>query len=335
MARLRRSDATAPGITRRRRGRGFQYVAPEGPVEDAETLGRIATLAIPPAWTDVWVCLDPNGHLQATGTDAAGRRQYLYHERWRARRDQEKFDRMLAFARELPRVRRQVDARLSERALSRDRVLAGALRLLDLGLFRVGNDEYANGSGGYGLATLAPRHVRLEQGSRLRFDYRGKTGRRHVLDIVDPDAHRLARELERRAARRRRFLVYENGSGWSEVRATDINQFLKDLVGLECSAKDFRTWHATVLAAVALANRAETARGSRTRAISSTVREVADQLGNTPAVCRSSYIDPRLLDRFREGVTIAATVQRINPRRTAPRNVQARIERAVVDLLSD
>jgi DNA topoisomerase IB len=331
MPRLRRSSSASAGLTRRRAGRGFVYLDPGGHRVDGETLERIRSLAIPPAWKDVWICADPHGHLQATGTDAAGRRQYLYHPRWRAHRDRRKFDHMLDFARALPRVRRGVARRLEEEGLTRERVLASAIRLLDRGLFRVGGEEYADESGGYGLATLARDHVRVENGARLVFDYVGKTGRRHVQTVDDAAVSAIVASLKRRRAGGDELLAYRKGRGWRVVRAADINEALRELAGIDCSAKDFRTWHATVLAAVELAGSAgRSARGVQ-RAISRAVREVADQLGNTPAVCRSSYIDPRVFDRFRAGSTIT-----LPPPSRANGDVealQARIERAVLGLL--
>jgi DNA topoisomerase I len=310
MPRLRRSTCASPGLTRRRAGSGFVYLGLDGERVDDGTLDRIRSLAIPPAWQDVWVCPDANGHLQATGTDAAGRRQYLYHPRWRAHRD-----------------------RLEGDCLTRERVLACAIRLLDRGLFRVGGEEYADENGGYGLATLERAHVRVENGSRLVFDYSGKTGRRHVQTVDDGTAAVIVAALKRRRSGGDELLAYRNGRGWTDVRAPDINEELKLLAGIDCSAKDFRTWHATVLAAVRLAGaRERSARGSQ-RVINEVVREVAEHLGNTPAVCRSSYIDPRLFDRFRAGSTIPLPAV---PRRTGITDgLRTRIERAVIDLLDD
>jgi len=240
VSRLRRSDCASPGIARRRRGRGFEYLDAESHrLEDGATLDRIRALSLPPAWTDVWICSDPNGHLQAVGTDAAGRRQYRYHDRWRERRDQEKFDQMLDFARVLPRLRRRAAADLSEPGHTRD--LACAVRLLDRGFFRVGGEEYAEGNGSYGLATLESRHVELAGDGKLVFDYRAKSGKRRVQLVVDPEVYKLIAALKRR---RRQTLL--------GVRSSEINAYIKEHTGGDFSAKDFRTWHATVLAAVAL-----------------------------------------------------------------------------------
>jgi DNA topoisomerase I len=336
MPRLRKVDCSAPGIRRRRRGKGFEYLEDDGgKVTEPEDLERIAELRIPPAWEEVWICPNPRGHLQATGLDAAGRKQYLYHEQWRTRRDQEKFDEMIAFARLLPALRRRVARHLARTEMDRERVLACAVRLLDRGFFRIGGEEYADENGGYGLATLERRHVRVEGGSVVVFDFPGKTGRRQVRAIVDPVVYELARELKRRRSGGEGFLAYRNGRGWVDVRSTDINLFIKQLAGAESTAKDFRTWHATVLAAVALAVSTEASERGRKRAISRAVNEVAHHLGNTPAVCRSSYIDPRLFDRFRAGATIAPTLERLRfaDDIDAPAT-QGAIERAVLELLS-
>jgi len=241
VSRLRRADCSSPGIVRRRRGRGFEYLDPDGGrVDDAETLERIRALVIPPAWTDVWICLDPDGHLQAVGTDAAGRRQYRYHERWRQRRDQQKFDEMLSFAHALPRLRETAAHDL--RGDGPRRELACAVRLLDRGFFRVGGEEYADGNGSYGLATLEKRHVELAGDGALVFDYPAKSGKRRLQAVLDPEVYEVVAALRRR-----------RGQRLFAIRSADINAYIKDAAGGDFSAKDFRTWHATVLAAVALA----------------------------------------------------------------------------------
>jgi DNA topoisomerase IB len=329
-------SCASPGIARRRRGRGFEYLDERGRrVEDAELLDRIGALVIPPAWTDVWICPDPDGHLQAVGTDAAGRRQYLYHPRWRARRDQQKFDRMLDFARALPQVRRVVRRDLAGDDLTRDRVLACAVRLLDRGLFRVGSEEYAEANGSYGLATLERQHVSVEPRHRLVFDYTAKGGVRRVQAVRDREAHAVIAALKQRRGRGGKLLAYRNGR-WKQVRSTDVNEYLKAAAGDEFTAKDFRTWHATVLAAVSLA--AAPAAGSETaqkRTIAAVVADVAEHLGNTPAVCRASYIDPRVFDRYRAGATIARTLDGLDELEAAPAALQRRIELAVLQLLED
>jgi DNA topoisomerase IB len=311
--RLRRSDCSLPGITRRRRGRGFEYLDAEGRrVDDEATLERIRALVLPPAWADVWICPDANGHLQAVGTDAAGRRQYRYHDRWRQRRDQEKFDEMLAFARALPRLREV--ARRDLRARGRAQELGCAVRLLDLGFFRVGGEEYVDENGSYGLATLEQNHVELDRDGVVVFDYPAKSGKRRMQAVVDPEVHSVVRKLKRR-----------RGPRLFSVRSQEINAYIKEHTAGEFSAKDFRTWHATVLAAVGLAvsERAKSPT-ARKRAISRAVQEVAHYLGNTPAVCRASYIDPRVFDRYRAGVTISPAVETLS---------EEAVERAVLNLL--
>ena len=338
MARLRRSDCSEPGIARVPRGRGFQYVdsATGETVQDEETLDRIRSLAVPPGWRDVWICSDALGHLQAVGTDDAGRRQYRYHERWLERRSQEKFDQMLDFAGALPRVRSIATRHLRRRGLDRGRVLAGAVRLLDRGFFRIGGEDYAADSGTYGLATMKKRHVRLEPRSVVVFDYRAKGGMRHVQSVVDRDVYRLVRELKERRGGGDELLVYREGRDWRDVRSTEINAYLKELARGDFTAKDFRTWNGTVLAAVAVAAHSDDGRSktARKRAVSQAVAEVARYLGNTPAVARSAYIDPRVFDRFRAGVTIADTVGQPDGRPLDEVDVRGRIERAVLELLA-
>jgi DNA topoisomerase I len=337
MARLRRVDCSAPGIARRRRGRGFEYLDEHGRrIEDAELLARIRELAIPPAWEDVWVCPHPNGHLQATGTDAAGRKQYLYHRRWRERRDQEKFDDMLEFARGLPHIRAVVAGHLGREGMDRERVLACAVRLLEVGFFRIGSEGYAEDNGSYGLATMLKRHVALDRDHTLTFDYPAKGGTRRVQAVVDREVHDVVAALKRRRGGDDELLAWKDGRRWHDVRSDDINEYLRQIAGRRCSAKDFRTWNATVLAAVALAVSAPASTGSKTarkRAIARAIEEVARYLGNTRAVCRSSYIDPRVFDRFRSGWTIAGAL----PAAADLTDPEARlaVEGAVVDLLED
>ena len=306
MTRLKRVRCTGPGIARRRQGRGFVYTHANGQrVRDEATLARIRALAIPPAWQDVWICPDVRGHLQAVGTDAAGRKQYRYHDDWRVRRDRQKFDRVMRFGAHLPGIRQVAAEALDGRGLDRERTLAGAVRLLDLGAFRIGSESYAEANGSFGLATIRRTHVRVE-GTQILFDYSAKGGKRQVQRIRDPAVARLARALLRRKGGGREFLAYREGGVWKDLRSEDINAYLKELAEEEISAKDFRTWHATVLTAVLLASVEEqlTSVTSRRRVVSSVVKEVADVLGNTPAVCRASYIDPRVIDRFLNGETI-------------------------------
>ena len=336
MARLKRVDCSDPGITRRRRGRGFEYVRVDGTrVRSKPTLKRIAELGIPPAWKDVWICVEDNGHIQATGFDDAGRKQYLYHESWRARRDQEKFDDMVEFAAALRKLRRRVGADLDGDDPTRDRVLAGAVRLLDLGFFRIGGERYAEENRSYGLATVRKKHVTLNGGS-VEFDFRAKGGKRHRRELADPEAVELVRQLKRRRGGGEELLAWKNGRRWRDVSSADINAYIKEATGGDYSAKDFRTWNATVLAAVALAGEEEAeTHGARKRAVARAVKTVAGYLDNTPAVCRNSYIDPRVIDRFNAGTTIASRLKRIvagsDPSEFPDRE---KIERAVLDLIS-
>jgi DNA topoisomerase-1 len=338
MPRLRRSDCSAPGISRRRRGRGFAYLDPAGErIDDPEVLQRIAELAIPPAWREVWICMDSLGHLQATGLDAAGRKQYLYHERWRAHRDRLKFDSMLAFGRALPRLRRWVSRDLAGEELCRERVLACAVRLLDLGFFRVGSEDYAEQNESYGLSTIQKRHVSLRRGEVV-FDYPAKSGQRQIQAIADPDVLRVLRALKRRRGGGGKLLAHREDGRWREVRADDVNAYIKGAAGGDFSAKDFRTWNATVLAAIALSahDGARPSRTARKRAIGDAIKTVSSYLGNTPAVCRASYVDPRVIDSFHSGTTIAAVIERLrHGPDLADERTRTRIEKAVLALLDD
>jgi DNA topoisomerase I len=339
--RLRRSDCSGPGIRRRRRGRGFGYVGEDGRrVDEPEVLARIAELAIPPAWEDVWICPYPNGHLQATGTDAAGRKQYRYHDAWRTRRDARKFDEMIEFARALPRLRTRVERDLGDCAtLDRDCVLACAVRLLERGFFRIGSEEYSEDNRSYGLATMRKEHVTIEDGGLMVFDYPAKSGQRRQQGVVDEHACAIVAALKRRRGGSTELLAYKDGRRWRDVRSDDINDYLKDATGGDHSAKDFRTWNGTALAAVALAVAWESAhsRTARKRAIKRAVDEVAVYLGNTPAVCRASYIDPRVFDAYDAGLTIRPALERVAAR-LRPGELpihQPALERAVLDLIDE
>ncbi|HXD54801.1 MAG TPA: DNA topoisomerase IB [Solirubrobacteraceae bacterium] len=344
MARLRRSDCAAPGIARRRRGRGFEYRGPDGArIEDPEALERIAELAIPPAWREVWICMDALGHLQATGVDAAGRKQYLYHERWRRHRDRRKFDSMLSFGAALPRLRRRVardleipgarGARLTGAELTSTRVLGCAVRLLDLGFFRIGSEDYAERNESYGLTTMLREHVTVA-GEELIFDFPAKSGQRRVQAIADEQALAVVAALKRRRGGAQ-LLAYRSDGRWRELSAEEVNDYLKEHSGGSFTAKDFRTWNATVLAAVALAGVDASSGAGSEREVKKAVKTVAAYLGNTPAVCRASYIDPRVIDRFKAGVTIAPRLDgRLSADLAKPR-VRARVERAVLGLLED
>jgi DNA topoisomerase-1 len=330
--RLRRADCAATGIHRRRRGRGFSFEDGEGRrIEDEETLERIRDLVIPPAWEDVWICADPFGHIQATGHDAAGRKQYRYHDRWELRRAARKYEEMREFARQLPGLRRAVSRDLALEGMPRERALACAVRLLDLGFFRVGGEEYAETNESYGLATIQRQHVTVGDGEMV-FDFPAKSGQRRVQSIRDPDALAAVEAMRRRRSGPDDLLAYRKGGAWHDVRSTDVNAYIQEKIGDGFSAKDFRTWSGTVLAAAALAGEPKPkSDAAAKRTISAAVESVANALGNTPAVCRRSYIDPRVFDRYRDGVTIEVGLSR-DGEMTARR--RARIERAVLDLVS-
>jgi DNA topoisomerase IB len=332
MPRLRRVSPKDVGWTRRRAGRGFVHLDENGnrlPEDDVE---RIRSLAIPPAWTDVWICRFANGHLQAVGTDAAGRRQYLYHPDWRVRQDELKFERVTRAARKLPAMRAAVLEDLADEEMTRDKACAVAVRLLDLGCFRIGNDVYANGES-YGLTTLERRHVRRVNGT-LHFEFTGKSGIEHHIEVDDEPSRQAIETMRRRRDSSERLLAFKDHRRWVELDSSTVNEYLRDRTGEEMTAKDFRTWHATVLAAAALAETDEPGDtlASRRRAVKAALAEVAEFLGNTPAIARSSYVDPRVIDHYEDGVTIAAAIKR---RTKDPDARQAALERAVRRLLSE
>jgi DNA topoisomerase-1 len=337
MARLRKADCSGPGIRRRRRGKGFEYLDGDGRrVTEPSVLARIQELAIPPAWEDVWICPYPMGHIQATGTDAAGRKQYRYHDRWRERRDAEKFEEMIDFARALPRLRARVAKDIKRSGMPREKVLACAMRLLDRGFFRIGSENYAEENDTYGIATMGKRHVKIA-GDQVTFDYEAKGGQRRVQSIGDRELAEIARTLKKRRGGGEELLAYKVGNRWVDVKSADINAYLKEATGGDFSAKDFRTWSGTVLAAVALAvaGMASDSKTSRKRAKTRAVKEVSRYLGNTPAVCRASYIDPRVFDRFDGGLTIGGALPEL-AEDTAPwPDVQRAVEEAVLDLIAD
>jgi DNA topoisomerase IB len=330
--RLRRSVVGGPGVHRVRRGRGFSYHDNDGQrVSSATTLHRIDNLVIPPAWKHVWICPYPNGHIQAVGTDAAGRRQYLYHPQWLEDRSEEKFDRVLTLSTILPDWRAELGADLRLRGLPRERVLAIGLRLLDLGYFRAGGEQYAEENNSYGIATLMGEHVTLHSGS-VEFDYPAKSGVRRVLDIDDPDTVRAVRTL-RRAGHDERLLAYRNGQGFSAIHADDLNARFKQMVGEEYTVKDLRTWHGTVLAATAFADADPPVNKKVVKRVEAAVmREVAEGLGNTPAVARSAYVDPRVTDAYRNGLTIGTSVRRSARVKDADKR-QAILERGTARLI--
>ena len=333
---LRRSDPGGTGIRRRRRGRGFTYLGADATaVKDPRTLARIKALVIPPAWQDVWICADPRGHIQAIGTDAAGRRQYRYHDLWRQQRDQDKHDRVQHFGAALPAIREAVGRHLDTRGLARERVLAAAVRLIDLGFFRPGGEEYAEQNGTFGLATIRKDHVTLTKG-QLVFEYPAKGAKQREQAVAEDQVCAAVRSLRRRGGGDQ-LLAYRAGSRWHDVTAADINDYLRDISGGDYTAKDFRTWHATVLAAVGLAVSEPAASSDTTRkhAIARVVQEVAAYLGNTPAVARASYIDPRVIDLYQDGHTIASALGELGKDCDfGDLATRGRAEQAVLDLLA-
>ena len=325
--RLRRSVLSKPGIARKRRGKAFAYYGPDGdPLVDEDALQRIKELVIPPAWKKVWISPHPNGHIQAVGTDAAGRRQYLYHSFWQQERAEEKFDRVLELSTRLPDWRARIAADLARRGLTRKRVLALALRLLDRGYFRAGGEQYAEEHESYGIATVLCEHVTVHRDA-VEFDYPAKSGVRRTVEIEDAEVVRAVRSLMRRDERTERLLACRTASGWVDVRADDLNTRFKELVGDDYTVKDLRTWHGTVLAAAfADADPAVSQRVAK-RVEAAVMREVAEELGNTPAVARGSYVDPRVVTGYEQGLTIAAAVRRAE-RVHRPDAAQEMVEKA-------
>ena len=332
MAGLRYVNDALPGIRRKWSGRGFAYFQPDGrPLRDREALERIKKLAIPPAWREVWICPRPNGHLQATGRDARGRKQYRYHQRWRAVRDEAKYGRLLAFSEALPAIRARVDEDLRQPQLSRARIVAAIVRLLERSLIRVGNEEYARANGSYGLTTMRARHVRIE-GDRVRFRFRGKSGREHRVALSD---RRLARVVRRCQDLPGQVLFqYQVKSGEFEpVDSEDVNEYLRETTGQEFSAKDFRTWAGTVLAASELvAAEPPTSNAEATRMVAQAVAAVSEQLGNTVAVCRRCYIHPVVLEAYQDA-TLGAAFEAAAAEPPVGSNGLSAEERAVQTLL--
>ena len=330
MPRLRRTFPDQPGWTRRRSGKGFTYLDEHGKRLDAEQVQRCKDLVIPPAWTDVWITPHPNGHLQAVGTDDAGRRQYLYHPQWRASRDAAKFDRILVFGKALSKARERVLADIGAEGMSLERGCAVAVRLLDLGYFRIGNDVYTDANGSFGLTTMLREHVsRTKDG--LRFTFTGKSGVEHDITIDDPSAIEALDVMRRRRGGGDRLLAWKDGRHWKDLSSSDVNDYIRTCFGIDATAKDFRTWHATVIAASALAETDEPGqtKASRNRAVSSAMKEVSEFLGNTPTLARTSYVDPRVVEAYERGrtVKVRGTYDTDDAR-------QAALERAVLKLLN-
>ncbi|MBD8870029.1 DNA topoisomerase IB [Nocardioides donggukensis] len=332
MVRLRTVSPNSPGWTRRRAGRGFVYLDRHGERLPDADVARAKELVIPPAWREVWISPHPNAHLQAVGVDEAGRRQYLYHPQWRIQQDELKFERVARAARRLPAARNALEEHLTGEGMPLERSAATAVRLLDLGCFRIGGDAFEEG-GSFGLTTLERRHV-TRTGSTLVFEFVGKSGIDHRIEVDDPLAVAAVETLRRRRGGSDRLMAFKRDRRWVDLDASDVNDYLRESVGEEITAKDFRTWHATVLAAASLAESDETGQSaaSRKRAVRQAMVEVAEFLGNTPAIAKSSYVDPRVIDLYEDGVTIEATTRR---RHRTPESRRAALERAVLRMLSD
>jgi DNA topoisomerase I len=316
MVRLRRVRIDEPGWSRRRAGKSFVYLDLDGArIVDDEHLSRIVGLAIPPAWQDVWICPLPHGHIQAAGLDDAQRRQYLYHQQWRARRDRLKHDHVLDVARRLPSARRRVRRDLQLEDFPRDKALALAFRLLDLAYLRVGGEGYAARHGSFGLATLRRDHVRVLAPTdetdlgRVHLHFPAKSGQVRDTVVEDDDVAALVRTLVRRRDENPELLAWRDETGWRDVTSADVASYVKARLGDDATPKDFRTWHATVLAArgLAAAGPPPSSDRGRRRVVTQIVKDVAEELGNTPAVCRASYIDPRVIELWERGESIRPT----------------------------
>ncbi|MEJ7633748.1 DNA topoisomerase IB [Aeromicrobium sp.] len=331
MVRLRRTSASSPGWARVRHGRGFRYLDEDGGPLEPEQVERCKLLVIPPAWNPVWICAVDNGHLQAVGTDDAGRRQYIYHPDWRVRRDLEKYERMEGFATQLLKHRTTSRRDLSGEELSLERVAATAFSLLDLGMFRIGSERYVEENGSYGLTTLQKRHVH-GSGRGMTFAYAAKSGQEVEVTVRDERVRAVLEVLRRRRGGGDQLLAYKKERRWHGLGADDVNAYVKGLLGEHYTAKDFRTWRGTTIAALALARSDRSTPTRRKKAVAAAMREVSEHLGNTPAIARSSYVDPRVIDLFEDGVTVRADHRRIAPgartSRTLERQVLRMLKRA-------
>jgi DNA topoisomerase I len=335
LAGLRYVSDSRPGIGRKRVGEQFRYTGVDGrPIEDQRTLDRIGRLAIPPAWTDVWICTDPRGHLQATGRDARGRKQYRYHARWREVRDQTKYERMLAFGDALPTLRDRVRDDLKRSGMPREKVLATVVRLLEGTLIRVGNEEYARENRSYGLTTMRNRHVEVD-GSEVRFHFKGKSGVKHDVGIHD---RRVASVLKRlRDLPGQHLFEYQNGDGEVHVvTSDDVNEYLREITGQEFTAKDFRTWAGTVLAAITLEEFEQfDSETQAKRNVVAAIESVARRLGNTPSVCRKCYVHPEVINAYMAGTTIRAVREMVEQEMTENLHRLDPEEAAVMALLRE
>ena len=307
---LRYVSDESPGYTRQRRGKKFVYFDTEGKeIRDETRILRLNRLAIPPAYTDVWICPSPNGHLQATGRDARRRKQYRYHERWREVRDENKYERIVVFAQTLPKIRRRVNRDLKRRGLPREKVLATVVQLLERTFIRVGNEEYAKENQSFGLTTMRNRHVEVK-GSKLRFRFRGKSGQEHDIDTEDRRMARVIRKLQDLPGQEIFQYVDEEGAR-RPVTSEDVNQYLGEISGEDFTAKDFRTWAGTVMAAIALqAQEAFENESQAKKNVKAAVSAVAKMLGNTPAVCRKCYVHPAVLETYLDGNLIEGLKER-------------------------
>lgn len=307
---LRYVSDTTPGISRSGPPDKFRYTRADGKaVRDAATLARIKALVIPPAWTDVWICPHADGHIQAVGRDEKGRKQYRYHARWREAQDEAKYDRMTAFGRALPKIRKAVDRDMSLHGLPRRKVLGAVVRLLETSLIRVGNDEYAKANASFGLTTLLDRHAKIE-GGHIRFQFRGKSGVGHAIEVADRKLAKIVKSCQDLPGQE--LFQYEDDDGTvHDVGSADVNEYLREISGADFSAKDFRTWAGTVLAALALKEfEAFDSEAQAKRNVMAAVKSVAQKLGNTPAVCRKCYVHPRVIDTYLNGTMLDAMRRR-------------------------
>lgn len=326
MVRLRRTSPSSPGWSRLKHGRGFRYLDEDGASLQTIDVDRCKRLVIPPAWTEVWICPVENGHLQAVGSDDAGRRQYIYHPEWRTRRDLEKFERMEGFAASLLKHRPTSRRDLGGEELGLERVAATAFSLLDLGMFRIGSDRYVEENGSYGLTTLEKQHVH-GTGRGLTFSYAAKSGQLVDVTVRDERLRSVLEVLRRRRGGGQRLLAYKSGRRWHDLDAEDVNSYVKDLLGEHYTAKDFRTWRGTTIAALALAGSDSSTPARRKKSVSAAMREVSEHLGNTATVARSSYVDPRVVDLFDDGVTVSADHRRVAPGATVSRTLERQVLR--------
>ena len=333
MPRLRRTSPDQPGWTRRRSGSGFTYLDEHGVRLDADGVLRCKELVIPPAWKDVWITPFVNGHLQAVGTDDAGRRQYLYHPDWRTSRDAIKFDRIIEFGKAMSKVRERVLIDLGTEGMSLEQACAVAVRLLDLGYFRIGNDVYTDTNGSFGLTTMRKDHV-TKKGGIITFAFVGKSGVEHSIAIDDEPVIAVLDVMRRRRGGGEELLAYKQGKQWRDLNSGHVNDYVREVAGMDATAKDFRTWHATVIASAVLAQTDEPGetQASRKRAVSGAMKEVSEFLGNTPTLARSSYVDPRVVKAYERGRTIATTTRRAF---ATSDERQAALERATLKLLRE